>query len=488
MEGSNKSPAPAHVVFLPFPAQGHIKPMFTLAKLLSHAAGFHVTFVNTHHNHLLLQRSLDTAAFSDSFPGFHFSPLPDVVAHQDRRSNIANIAQILPSIRDSKPDFHRLVLDLRSGGGGAGTPPPTCIIADGVMSFGIEVAEELGIPAITFRTFSAVGLWVYFNLDKLKEDGLIPIPGNADMDELITSIPGLEGVLRFRDLPSMCRPGPSNQVLQFFINETESMRRASGLILNSFDELEGPIISKLSTTIFPKTYPVGPLHGLSSNVIKEEHSDGGLWKEDKGCMTWLASQPSKSVIYVSFGSLVAFTETEFLEFWHGLVNSGKPFLWVIRPDSVSAEDGLIRSDRFISDLKEAHDKCCVVDWAPQVKVLAHEAVGGFLTHTGWNSTLEAILEGVPMLCWPKFSDQQINSRAVSDIWKVGIDMKDTWDRSTVEKMVRELMDDSCKRDEILKSTAEIARLARDSIKEGGSSYCNLEKLIADIRAMIISES
>ncbi|CAN1770186.1 7-deoxyloganetic acid glucosyltransferase [Linum perenne] len=449
--------------------------MFTLAKLLNHTAGFQITFVNTHHNHALLQRSLDTSAFTTSFPGFYFSSLPDVVTHDGRKSNVANVSQLLFSIRDSKSDFLRLMVDLCSGAEG-GRCAPTCVIADGIMSFGIDLAEEIGIPVLTFRTFSAVCLWVYFNLDKLKQEALIPMSGNYN----IITIPGLEGILRFRDLPSICRSGRANQ-LKYFIDETESMRRAAGLILNTFDELESPVISKLST-IFPKTYPVGPLHGLFNNLVKEERfssSNGGLWEEDKACMTWLDSQPSRSVIYVSFGSLVVFTEDQFTEFWHGLVNAGKPFLWVIRPDSV---DGLAQSGQVISDLKEAHGKCCLVDWAPQLDVLAHEAVGGFLTHTGWNSTLEAILEGVPMICCPKFSDQQVNSRAVSEIWRIGLDMKDTWDRSTVEKMVRDLMDD--RRDEIMKSTAEIARLARDSIKEGGgSSFCNLEKLIEDIRAM-----
>ncbi|CAN1275583.1 7-deoxyloganetic acid glucosyltransferase [Linum perenne] len=454
--------------------------MFTLAKLLNHAAGFQITFVNTHHNHVLLQRSLDTSAFTTSFPGFYFSSLPDVAPHDGQQSNVANVAQLLFSIRDSKSDFRRLMVDLLEGGRSA----PTCVIADGIMSFGIDVAEEIGIPVLTFRTFSAVCLWVYFNLDKLKQEALIPMPEfiyvcNADMDELITAIPGLEGILLFRDLPSICRSGRANQ-LKYFIDETESMRRAAGLILNTFDELESPVISKLST-IFPKTYSVGPLHGLFNNLVKEERfssSNGGLWEEDKACMTWLDSQPSRSVIYVSFGSLVVFREAQFTEFWHGLVNAGKPFLWVIRPDSV---DGLTQSGRVILDLKEAHGECCLVDWAPQLDVLAHEAVGGFLTHNGWNSTLEAILEGVPMICWPKFSDQQVNSRAVSEIWRIGLDMKDTWDRSTVEKMVRELMND--RRDEIMKSTAEIARLALDSIKEGGSSFCNLKKLIEDIRGM-----
>ncbi|CAN1275577.1 7-deoxyloganetic acid glucosyl transferase [Linum perenne] len=462
---------PAHVVFLPFPAQGHIKPMFTLAKLLNHAAGFQITFVNTHHNHVLLQRSLDTSAFTTSFPGFYFSSLPDVAPHDGQQSNVANVAQLLFSIRDSKSDFRRLMVDLL----------PTCIIADGIMSFGIDVAEEIGIPVITFRTYSAVCSWVYFNLDKLKREGVIPIPANVDMDEAITTnIPGLDGILRSRDLPAICRPGLANQLLKFFMDETESMKRAFGLILNTFDELERPMVSNLAT-IFPKIYSVGPLHGLLNNVLKQQSSSistGGLWEEDKACMTWLDSQPSRSVIYVSFGSLAMFTEAQFVEFWHGLVNAGNPFLWVIRPDSV---DGLMDSRQVILGLKESVDRCFIVDWAPQLEVLAHESVGGFLTHSGWNSTLESLMAGVPMICWAQLADQMVNSRAVSKIWKVGFDMKDTCDRSTVEKMVRDLMGE--KRDEIMKSTAEIARMARESIKEGGSSYCNLVKLIGDIRAM-----
>ncbi|CAN1275575.1 7-deoxyloganetic acid glucosyltransferase [Linum perenne] len=449
--------------------------MFTLAKLLNHAAGFQITFVNTHHNH----RSVDTSAFTNSFPGFRFAPLPDVVPHDGRQSNAAYAVQLLLSIRDSKSDFRRLIADLFCGG--VGGPPPTCIIADGIMSFGIDVAEEIGIPVITFRTYSAVCSWVYFNLDKLKREGVIPIPANVDMDEAITTnIPGLDGILRSRDLPAICRPGLANQLLKFFMDETESMKRAFGLILNTFDELERPMVSNLAT-IFPKIYSVGPLHGLLNNVLKQQSSSistGGLWEEDKACMTWLDSQPSRSVIYVSFGSLAMFTEAQFVEFWHGLVNAGNPFLWVIRPDSV---DGLMDSRQVILGLKESVDRCFIVDWAPQLEVLAHESVGGFLTHSGWNSTLESLMAGVPMICWAQLADQMVNSRAVSKIWKVGFDMKDTCDRSTVEKMVRDLMGE--KRDEIMKSTAEIARMARESIKEGGSSYCNLVKLIGDIRAM-----
>ncbi|KAK3226256.1 hypothetical protein Dsin_006118 [Dipteronia sinensis] len=149
-------------------------------------------------------------------------------------------------------------------------------------------------------------------------------------------------------------------------------------------------------------------------------------------MTRLDSQPSSSVIYDSLGSIVNASRDQMLEFWHGLVNSGKPFLWVIRPDLIVGESGI---DSMELDMV-TKERGFIVSWAPQEEVLTHPAVGGFLTHNGWNSTLESISAGVPMICWPQIADQQVNSMCVSDIWKIRFDMKDTCDRSTVEKLVR----------------------------------------------------
>ncbi|KAK8542008.1 hypothetical protein V6N13_137417 [Hibiscus sabdariffa] len=112
-----------------------------------------------------------------------------------------------------------------------------------------------------------------------------------------------------------------------------------------------------------------------------------------------------------------------LEFRHGLINSGKPFLWAIRPDSIIEEDG--NSGELLKELQErTKGKGLIVSWAPQEQVLAHGAVGGFLTHGGWNSIMESTHAGVPMICWPGKSDQQVNSRFVSEVWRVGSDMKD----------------------------------------------------------------
>ncbi|KAJ4704549.1 Glycosyltransferase [Melia azedarach] len=335
-----------------------------------------------------------------------------------------------------------------------------------------NTSEELQIPVIAFRTCSAYCLWVYFHISKLVGEGEIPV-SDENLDKPVACISGLENVLRLRDLPSICRYPKGNPVLQFFIGETTALTRASALILNTSHEIERPAISKLGP-LFTNIYTIGPLRASPSDSF-----NGVLLQEDRSCMTWLDSQPSRSVLYISFGSLVILTRDQILEFWHGIVNSGKRFLWVIRSDLIIGESGTGTVPVELDQGTE--ERGCIVGWAPQEEVLGHPAVAGFLTHSGWNSTMESMVAGVPMICWPQLADQQVNSRGVSEVWKNGFDMKDTCDRSTVEKLVRDLMED--KREEIMESTDKIAKMAREAVKEGGSSYTNLEKLIEDIKSM-----
>jgi len=197
-------------------------------------------------------------------------------------------------------------------------------------------------------------------------------------------------------------------------------------------------------------------------------------------MAWLGAQPPKSVVYVSFGSIALMSREEMIELWHGLINSRHRFLWVVRQDHHFVPE----------ELGESSTMWCMVRWAPQEEVLAHPSVGCFLTHSGWNSTMESIAAGVPMICWPFMTDQQINSRFVSEVWKVGLDMKDEGGRSVIEKMVRDVMEGKKeKAEEARRSVGEMAAEARASVEvEGGSSYLNFQHLIQHIKSLSSKKS
>ncbi|XP_040873790.1 7-deoxyloganetic acid glucosyltransferase [Glycine max] len=251
--------------------------------------------------------------------------------------------------------------------------------------------------------------------------------------------------------------------------------------INTFDQLEASIITKL-TTIFPKVYTIGPLHTLTKTQFITNNSSSSLHlrKEDKSCITWLDQQKARSVLYVSFGTLAKVSHEQLVEIWHGLVGSLKPFLWVIRQGLIIGEGGLGHNVPMELELK-TKERGLMVNWAPQEEVLAHPSVGGFFTHSGWNSTLECITEGVPMLCWPLIADQTVNSRCVSEQWGIGLDMNGICDRLIVEKMVKNLMENQIER--LTSSTNEIAEKAHDSVNENGSSFHNIENLIKDIGTM-----
>ncbi|KAL3838471.1 hypothetical protein ACJIZ3_023062 [Penstemon smallii] len=462
---------PPHVLIFPLPLQGPVNSMLKFAELLC-LSNFHITFVVTDYIYARLQRHSNIQTRFESYPGFQIKTISDGLPENHPRGD--RFMELFDSLRTkTKPLFKELVLNSKVN----------CIIADGILGFTCDVANEVGIPIFYVRSISACCLWIFFCLPKLIEAGEFPFIGD-DLDALVKSVPGMETFLRRRDLPSFCRSGDlTNPNIQMYKTEHEEIPRAYGLILNTFEELEGPILSQMRN-ICPNIYTIGPLHAhlktkLAAKATSTPTFSNSLWEEDRTCMKWLDSQPSKSVIYVSFGSLAVMTNEQLMEFWHGLVDSGQRFLWVIRPDSIAGKDW--RSQLPVELLDGTKERGYIVDWAPQEEVLAHPAVGGFLTHNGWNSTLESIYEGVPMICWPYFVDQQVNSRFVDAVWKLGLDMKDTCDRSIIEKRVRDLME--VRKEEFLQRADEMERLAKGCLSEGGSSYSNLELLVKDIESL-----
>ena len=210
----------------------------------------------------------------------------------------------------------------------------------------------------------------------------------------------------------------------------DAARSSSGVILNTFQDLEDSDLQKITNGLGVPMYTVGPLHKNSSGT------ESSLLAQDQTCLKWLDKQEADSVLYVSLGSLASMDEKELLETAWGLANSQSPFLWVIRHNMVRSSHQVSLPEGF----EEAtHGRGMVVPWAPQQEVLAHHAIGGFWTHNGWNSTLESICEGVPMICRPQFADQMINMRYVQEVWKIGFELEGELERGKVEMAITKLL-------------------------------------------------
>lgn len=304
--------------------------------------------------------------------------------------------------------------------------------------------------------------------------------GKKDLDALV-NVPGMDEFLRWRDLPDFChgRDETDKTMIQIVTTQMKQFERAKGIILNTFDDFDSLTLSYMRSHCPNKIYTIGPLHMcLKENLHAKSnlHHSNSFWHEDRNCLSWLDKQPSRSVIYCSFGSQITITKEELMEFWYGLANSGIRFIWVNRPRSIVGMDEEFDIDQNFLDIIKKRG--CIVSWAPQVEVLSHSAIGGFLTHSGWNSIMESISAGVPMICWPRYVDQLVNSRLVSQIWKIGVDMKDSCNRVTIEKMVKEVM--VHRRQEFLENATKFSILAKNAILKGGSSYESLHNLINDI--------
>ncbi|WVZ65969.1 hypothetical protein U9M48_015249 [Paspalum notatum var. saurae] len=466
----------AHVLVFPVPAQGHLNSFLHFSTGLLRA-GLHVTFLHTHHN--LRRLGAEAAAAAAASPRLRFMSVPDGLPDDHPRA-VDGLPELMESLRTTAADAYRglLLAASRSQHRDAddGFPPVTCVVADGIMPFAADIAEELGVPAIAYRTVSACAVLAYLSVPRLLERGDLPFPegcGGADLDEPVRGVPGMEGFLRRRDLPVQFRElthTHEDPLIKAVVAATLHSRKARALMLNTTASLEGPSLAHLAREM-RDVFAVGPLHAMSPAPAAAT----SLWRHDDGCMAWLDSQAqAQSVVYISLGSLTVISHEQFTEFLSGLVAAGYPFLWVLRPDMLGAsQDAALREA--IGAVGKG--RACVVPWAPQRDVLRHRAVGCFLTHSGWNSTVEGIVEGVPMVCWPFFADQQINSRFVGAVWRNGLDMKDVCDRGVVERTVREAMESA----EIRASAHALAAQVKRDIADDGASALEFRRLVSFIR-------
>ncbi|KAL3524790.1 hypothetical protein ACH5RR_013162 [Cinchona calisaya] len=473
-----------HALCIPYPIQSHITAMLRLAKLLHHK-GFHITFVHTEYNYNRLLKSRGPNSLNGS-QDFNFETIPDGLPPAENDDVTQDVFQLfLSTAKNCFGPFCDLIRKLNNRASvDDNFPPVSCIISDTFMlSFTLEAAEELGIPNVLFWTVSAFTVLCFLHFPQLRERGYTPLKDesyfkNGYMEETIEWIPGINSI-RLGDIPTIIWTiDPNDELVECLTRSMLRSYKGSAFIINTFDTLEHDMLKQLSS-MMNHVYTLGPIHLLLNETQKDDHStesiQSNLWKEDDSCIEWLNSKKQGSVAYINFGSITVVTQDQLVEFAWGLANSMQNFLWIIRPDLVTRGPDVLPSE-FVMAME---DRGMLATWCNQEIVLRHPSIGVFLTHCGWNSVLESLSAGVPMICWPFFGDQQTNCLCTCTYWDVGVEIHSNVKRTEVEKVIRDLMEED-KGKKIKKRALEWKNKAEEAIRPGGSSYLNLNKMIEEV--------
>ncbi|KAL3530814.1 hypothetical protein ACH5RR_010136 [Cinchona calisaya] len=435
------------VVLVPYPYQGHITPMLQLGTIL-HSNGFSVVVAHTKFN------SPDPS----NHPEFTFLPLEDNLSGFD--TSYYNTLAVVAAINENcKVPFQDSLVQLMKDEEKNGQV--RCVIHDPIMTFGRSAANHLQIPSLVLCTYNAVYMQTYHTILQLQAENCFPLQESR----MLEPVPDIHA-LRFKDLGIPADIEIPQPVLEFFAN-VSNLGSSVAIIWNTNQELDHIALSQLQRHYEVPFFPIGPFNKMAPP------SSTSFLEEERNCMEWLDKQDPNSVLYISLGSLASIEKKELEETAWGLANSGQPFLWVIRPSSVNGSEWI---EQLPKGFQEAvGERGCIVKWSPQKEVLAHSAVGGFLTHCGWNSTLESLCEAVPMICRPCFADQLTNARYLTHVWNVGLELENVTDRVAIEKTIKKLMVDN-EGNEMRKRVLEMKQKLETSIQKGGSSYRSLNEL------------
>ncbi|KAK3409906.1 hypothetical protein EUGRSUZ_J01971 [Eucalyptus grandis] len=435
------------LVLVACPYQGHITPMLNLASLL-HSKGFSIVIAHTQFNH----------PHPSGFPNFTFAPIPNCLPKDFLSSGDA--AAIFASLNTNCEGPLRQLLSDMMAQDEATESKISCVIYDTLMYCADAAAHYMKLPRMALRTSSIGTQLIFSELPWLRREGYFPPKDHSSKDPVPGAYP-----LRCKDLPLFNGdPEPMMRVIAMMLD----IKTSSAILWNTVDCLEKQLSDQVQKKCHVPFFSLGPLHKVAPA------SPTSILEEETDCLLWLDKQANNSVIYVSLGSLASMDEREFAETAWGLANSGQPFLWAVRPGSVRGSEWI---ELLPEGFKEAiGDTGRVVRWAPQKDVLAHRAVGGFWTHCGWNSTLESISEGVPMICRPCFMDQNVNARYLCHVWRVGLELEGDLDQKEIEQAVRRLMAGEEGKEMRLRAAAFKDQIEL-SIKKSGSSHTAIEELV-----------
>ncbi|XP_027118781.1 UDP glycosyltransferase 9-like [Coffea arabica] len=441
-----------HLLVLPFPAEGHINPLLNFAKRLI-PKRFRITFIiavdftkKSAHD---TQDSSSSELFNIEYisNGSNEGEEPDSLAGHFRRLH-AIMSRDLVKLTEklNRSDF-----------------PPKVLVYDSTLTWALDVAHQMGLLGASFFTQSCAVSTLYYHL---QEEKLSAIPDEEHSSVLIPPLP----LLQIDELPSFTQVDDKDHtIVKLMVEQFSNVEKANWIFFNSFDKLEYEVANWMARKWSIKT--VGP------TILKDNKHHGACLVEMKSdaCLKWLDERDCSSVVYVSLGSVAVLGEEQMEELARGIAKSDHHFLWMVR----DSEECKLPAN-FESEISE---KGLIVNWCPQLEVLAHQALSCFMTHCGWNSMLEALISGVPMIAMPQIVDQFTNAKFVADVWQTGVRVKANdkgiVTREEISMSIKAVTEgDSAK--EFRRNAEKWKELAQEAVRQGGSSHNNIDEFVSQV--------
>ncbi|PIN14745.1 UDP-glucuronosyl and UDP-glucosyl transferase [Handroanthus impetiginosus] len=475
-----------HFLLIPLLSQSHIIPLTDFGKLLAKRS-VEVSIITTPLNairyratiHHAIESGLRIQLIALEFPSQE-AGLPTGCENMDLLTSMDLASDFFRACEMLKTPLENMILGL--------DPKPSCIISTNALPWTQQVADRFKIPRYIFETISCFTL---FCSKKLSEAQI------QDLESFL--VPNIPHKIEFKraQLPENMRKTPKD--FEKVIDQIKkSQLSARGTLVNSFEKMEHWYVEGLKKER-ENVRCIGPV-SLCNEKVGEKFDRGNKNSIDENyCISWLDWKEPKSVIYACFGSLCRVSPGQIKEIGLGLEASCFPFVWVIRGLDCSHEVEKWLFEEKFEERVEGRG-LIVRGWAPQVLILSHQSVGGFLMHCGWNSTLEGVCAGVPMVTWPMFAEQFYNEKFIVNVLGIGVRIGAEgcvkfggaeeqsqglvkWDR--VKRSIEEVMDGDEEGKERRRRVEKLAEMAKEAL-EGGSSYLNVTLLIQDVTQHVIN--
>ncbi|WOL09185.1 crocetin glucosyltransferase, chloroplastic-like [Canna indica] len=455
-----------HFLIVSYIIQGHINPALSLGKRLASTFASAVTFSTSISAHRRMFPDLPTPDQEVHDGLVSYIPYSDGYDDGDR-SDITSYKSNFQAT--SSKSVSAIIRSLAERG-----RPVTCVIH--TLAWAADAARDHGIPSVLFWIQPATVFSILYHYchgyDRV-------ISSNIKNPGFVVNLPGLPP-LTIREFPgilTISSDDPRFWISQLFLDmirflDQQKTVTKPTVLVNTFDELEADALASISEV---KLLAVGPV--VSSLSDQETACYGAALFKPKRYMEWLDSQPERSVVYVSFGSLAVLKKQQEGEIRRGLEETGRPYLWVVRKKA-TATAAAVEEEEEEEEVPTDDCKGMVVEWCSQVSVLSHAAVGCFVTHCGWNSTSETLACGVPAVGVPQWMDQVTNARML-EIWGAGVraevNGEGVLEGSELARCVEIVMGEEMRR-----RAKAWKEKGREALREGGSSYRNLRDFVAEI--------